>query len=130
MATRKKLEIPVDERTEEMTDAALECRSSGRHTLPTFREMLRLDEKTGHFALEGACLVCGAPYAAEYTMVGETVKRPQYNYKGVEGYLINKTRYAGTGRVARSAARAAYIARIMGKKVSTVTLDAPPRKER
>lgn len=124
---RKKIEIAVDERTEEMPDSALECRSSG-HKLPSFRQMLRLDEKTGYYSLEGDCTVCGAHYTEQRTMLGEILKRGGYSYKSAPGYLVNADRYAGTGRVTRSAARAAFIARVFRGKVSAVTLDAPPRE--
>ncbi len=112
--------VPVDERTKDMTEAALLCRSLGhqwvmraasrQHTLSLLRQGLREFDREcrrPHPLLPNEVLRCGGTWRQVWSIHERMIVENERHYPPAGAYLLPP----GTGRLARADAIVAQVAR-------------------
>lgn len=105
-----KVKLAVDERTSDLSDAALYCRSKGHAwqekalSRRRFRELFA----QGMSEENEFCPVCGSTLLRIFDVTDGRIVEQKRTYPGGTEYLLPK----GSGRLSRSSARVARFARL------------------
>ncbi len=106
---RRTINLPVDERTDALSDEALYCRSKGHHWQELAMSRKRFRELLAQGCTEERSVCangCGWTREAMYDLNGFLISEKR-KYVGEEPYAMP----VGTGRLSRAAARVARFSR-------------------